>query len=233
MTRDAGTAAAPARVVVTVGTDHHPFDRLIDWTNDWLGSHPEQAAGFFVQSGTVSLRPACASSRFVDVETMSGLLDRADVLICHAGPETIASAWERGFLPIVVPRLPQFGEHVDDHQLRFALKLAELGRIWLAQTAAEFAGHLSEATRDPARLRADVPAADVDATVARFGELVEELVRRPRRRWPLRRQHQQVASQTGSQLPPRCRQDAARAGLGIESETKNPGRPDTHLTRSQ
>ena len=187
MTRVAGEQPAAPRVLVTVGTDHHPFNRLMGWTNDWLGAHPEQTAGFFVQSGTVTVPPACPSSQFLDVETMDGLLDETDVLVCHGGPETIAAAWERGFLPVVVPRLPQFGEHVDDHQLRFALKLAELGRIWLAQSAAEFTACLSDATRDPARLRANVPAAHTDAAVARFGELVEELVRRPRRRLPLRR----------------------------------------------
>jgi UDP-N-acetylglucosamine transferase subunit ALG13 len=177
---------------VTVGTDHHPFNRIISWTNDWLRLHPEQAPGFFVQSGAVSVIPACSSSQFLDVERMSRVLDGADVIVCHGGPESIAAAWERGLLPIVVPRLPQRGEHVDDHQVHFCLKLAELGRVWLAQTPAEFASSLSEATRDYARLRACVPAADVDAAVARFGQLVDEIVGRPRSRRPRRQQSRRV-----------------------------------------
>ena len=179
-----GLKSFSPRVVVTVGTDHHPFDRLIGWTNDWLRSHPEQAAGFFVQSGAVSAIPACPSSRFLDTRHMTKVLDEADVIVCHGGPESIATAWERGLLPIVVPRLPQLGEHVDDHQVHFCLKMAELGRVWLAQTPAEFASNLSEATRDHSRLRACVPAADTNAAVARFGQLVEELIPRPRRRLP-------------------------------------------------
>jgi UDP-N-acetylglucosamine transferase subunit ALG13 len=176
---------AGPRVVVTVGTDHHPFDRIIGWINDWLDAHPQQVRGFFVQSGAASVVPACPGSRFLDVGRLDAVLDEADVIVCHGGPASIAAAWARGLLPIVVPRRPQLGEHVDDHQVRFCLKLAELGRVWLAQTPAEFASKLAEAARDPARLRADVPAADVDAAVERFGELVEELVGRPRRRLPL------------------------------------------------
>jgi len=180
----AGPKSLSPQVVVTVGTDHHPFNRLINWTNDWLRSHPEQAARFFVQSGAVSVIPACPSSQFLDTQSMSKVLDEADVIVCHGGPESIATAWERGLLPIVVPRLPQLGEHVDDHQVHFCLKMAELGRVWLVQTPAEFASNLSQATRNHSHLRACVPAADANAAVARFGQLVEELVSRSRRRLP-------------------------------------------------
>lgn len=176
------SALAMVRVVVTVGTDHHPFDRLVRWINDWLTAHPEQAPSFFVQSGSASVVPACHGSRSVEAQRLDAMLDGADVIVCHGGPASIAAAWTRGLLPIVVPRLPQLGEHVDDHQVDFSVKLAELDRIWLAQTSAEFSSVMAAATRDPTCLRASVPAADVDSAVARFGELIEELVSRPRRR---------------------------------------------------
>lgn len=176
------SASAMSRVIVTVGTDHHPFDRLIRWINDWLTAHPEQVPAFFVQSGSTSLVPACNGSRSVGAQRLDAMLDGADVIVCHGGPASITAAWTRGLLPIVVPRLPQLGEHVDDHQVDFSMKLAELGRVWLAQTSAEFSSAMAAATRDPTCLRVSVPAADVDSAVARFGELIEELVGRPRRR---------------------------------------------------
>lgn len=176
---------ASPRIVVTVGTDHHPFDRLISWTNDWLSRHPEDVAGFFVQAGPSSVQPACPGSQFLDVGQLDALLDSANVIVCHGGPGCISGAWARGRVPIVVPRIPKLGEIVDEHQLDFCHKLADLRRIWLAQTPAEFAGLLEEATRDHARFRSSVPAADVEPAVARFGELVEELVSRSRYRLPL------------------------------------------------
>jgi UDP-N-acetylglucosamine transferase subunit ALG13 len=175
---------AGTRVAVTVGTDHHPFNRLIYWVNDWLETRPEQIPEFFVQSGAASVIPACPASRSLDVSQLAAVLDQADVIVCHGGPASIAAAWAREMLPIVVPRLPQLGEHVDDHQVTFCLKLAELGRISLAQTPEEFASSLAAAIADRTRSRAGVPAADVAATVARFGELVEQLLSEPRRRLP-------------------------------------------------
>ena len=183
----AAEALAPAspRIVVTVGTDHHPFDRIVSWTNDWLSRHPDQVADVFVQAGPASVQPACRGSQFLDVTQLDALLDLAEVIVCHGGPGCIADAWARGQVPIVVPRIPELGEIVDEHQIDFCGKLAELGRVWLAQTPAEYASLLEEATRDQARFRSCAPAADVEAAVARFGELVEELVSRPRRRRPL------------------------------------------------
>ncbi|HBW18036.1 MAG TPA: hypothetical protein DEH11_02965, partial [Actinobacteria bacterium] len=71
VTAAAGTSVSRTpRVVVTVGTDHHPFDRLISWINDWLGQHPEHADTFFVQSGAASVRPASASEPFLDADLL-------------------------------------------------------------------------------------------------------------------------------------------------------------------
>jgi UDP-N-acetylglucosamine transferase subunit ALG13 len=174
-----------AQIVVTVGTDHHPFDRLIEWTNDWLCRHPGQASSVFVQCGSASAAPACPASRFLDVGQLRALLDGADVLVSHGGPASIADAWARGQLPIVVPRRPELGEHVDDHQVDFCAKVAELGRVRLASTAAEFAGLLDEASADHSAFRTAIAPTDVDVAVARLGELVGELVNRPRSRLPL------------------------------------------------
>jgi UDP-N-acetylglucosamine transferase subunit ALG13 len=177
-----GRGPAGSRIVVSVGTDHHPFDRLISWTNDWLRCHPEHLPEAFVQSGTASVVPDCPGSPFVEAGELSALLDSAAVIVCHGGPVSIAEAWSRGQLPIVVPRVHKLGEHVDDHQVDFCRRIAKLGRIRLAQTAGGFAGLLDEATRDRTGFRARLPQADVDAAVARFGELFDDLVRHSRQR---------------------------------------------------
>lgn len=191
VTVGAGRPAAP-RTVVMVGTDHHPFDRLMGWTRDWLSLHPDQAARWFVQSGAASIIPDCPGSPYLAVGQLGELLDDADVIVCHGGPASVADAWSRGRLPIVVPRQPELGEHVDDHQVIFCRKVAELGRVALAQTPVDFAGLLAEAANDHSRFRASFPETDTEAAVARLAELVEELVSRPRRRLPLIRRGRQT-----------------------------------------
>lgn len=185
--RTGHASASTLRVVVVVGTDHHPFDRLVGWINGWLRQHPAQAAGFFVQSGTAVVTPACPWSPFLGVDQLDALLDRTDLIVCHGGPESIANAWARGQVPIVVPRLHQLGEHVDDHQLDFCRKIAGQGRVRLAETQPALAGLLRDAAHDIGGFRAAAPQAAAEEVVARFGALVEELVSQPRRRRRLTR----------------------------------------------
>jgi UDP-N-acetylglucosamine transferase subunit ALG13 len=168
--------------VVTVGTDHHPFDRLIRWINDWLGHHPEQAGAFFVQSGAAAVSPVSAGDQFLDGDQLDLLLDGAELVICHGGPGTISDAWSRGLRPLVVPRLRRFGEVVDDHQVDFCVKLAALGRVRLAQSVDELAESLDDFVAGRWERPTEVSVADVQAAVARFAVLVDGLVSRPRRR---------------------------------------------------
>jgi UDP-N-acetylglucosamine transferase subunit ALG13 len=70
---------------------------------------------------------AVRNLRAVDVlprDELSHLMGAARVVVCHGGPGTILEARAAGRVPIVVPRDPTFGEHVDDHQIRFVRWLA-------------------------------------------------------------------------------------------------------------
>jgi diacylglycerol kinase (ATP) len=48
------TPPAAPLLLVTVGTDHHPFDRLVRWVDGWLDGETGQAAGLrcLMQTGT-------------------------------------------------------------------------------------------------------------------------------------------------------------------------------------
>ena len=47
-------------------------------------------------------------------------------------------AWNLGKVPIVVPRRPTLGEHVDGHQLRFVARMQEEGRCIVPESYDEF-----------------------------------------------------------------------------------------------
>lgn len=169
------------RVLVTVGTDHHPFDRLVNWTNSWLAARLEPDAECYLQSGTTTVPLGCPGASFLTLEELTRRLDEADVIVCHGGPGSISAAWKRGRLPIVVPRLSALGEHVDDHQADFCQQIAGAGQIALAQTAEDFGLLLDKAVADPATFSISLTST-ADTAVARVGALIEELVARPRRR---------------------------------------------------
>lgn len=170
----------PPKVFVSVGTDHHPFDRLVKWVDDWLESLPPGAVDVFIQSGTSSTPRSARSKAYVASEEMESLLREAAAVVCHGGPGTIQEARRAGFVPIVVPRESARGEHVDDHQVHFTKRAADAGEAHVVRTEQALRELLDQALQDTERFRAAPPGGgDVDLAVQRFRVAVNDLFAQP------------------------------------------------------
>jgi UDP-N-acetylglucosamine transferase subunit ALG13 len=111
-------------ICVTVGTHDQPFTRLIG-ALALLG--PEELV---VQHGPAPPPAGMARAvRFMPFDELQLQIAAARVVITHAGVGSILAAVAAGHTPIVVPRLRRYGEHVDDHQLEFALALGRRGDV--------------------------------------------------------------------------------------------------------
>jgi len=83
-------------------------------------------------------------------------------------------------VPICIPRQSGLGEHVDDHQVRFATRVAAAGQVHLASTADELTALLERALDGDGGFRIDLAGADpAAAAVETFGRLVDRLFERP------------------------------------------------------
>lgn len=162
-------------VLASVGTDHHPFDRFVEWTEAWKSAHPDDKV--FTQYGTTTREPSAPAERYVEGHELASMFDQADAVVCHGGPSTIMEARSRGHLPIVIPRNPAFGEHVDEHQMRFARFMADKKSILLAETEEQLFEHLDAVLFHGVRDSSSFP--DASNTHARVGALVADLVSRP------------------------------------------------------
>jgi UDP-N-acetylglucosamine transferase subunit ALG13 len=163
-------------IFVTVGTDHHPFERAVRWADEWLARAGGDRARVLIQSGTSS-RPRHASwTAYLPHDELERSLEEATVVVCHGGPGTIMDARAAGHVPVVLPRRSDLGEHVDDHQVRFCDRMAERGDIHLARTQAEFDALLERALAHRAEFRTDAASGQIGDAVGRFGELVGQLV---------------------------------------------------------
>lgn len=58
---------------------------------------------------------------------LAAAVAEADVVVAHAGTGAALTAIEAGKVPVLVPRLARFGEHVDDHQVQIAAELSRRG----------------------------------------------------------------------------------------------------------
>jgi UDP-N-acetylglucosamine transferase subunit ALG13 len=111
-------------ILVTVGTEQYPFNRLMHWIETLLDHNLIQDE-IVVQYGNSTILPAGAKVyKFLKEERFQDLIQQASVIIAHCGEGTVLllDALDKPF--ILVPRSHSFKEHVDDHQVEMALALA-------------------------------------------------------------------------------------------------------------
>jgi UDP-N-acetylglucosamine transferase subunit ALG13 len=166
------------RIFVTVGTDHHPFDRLIRWIDEWLATGSRDSVDCLVQAGTSSSARRARSTSYVTYPEMDLALREASAVVCHGGPGTIMLALAAGKKPIVVPRRSALGEHVDDHQVVFARRVSQEGSILLAESQDRFRELLDWTIVHPERFRSDRRELEGEPAVEQVQQLVDELVSR-------------------------------------------------------
>lgn len=147
-----GDARVRQRLVVTVGTDHHPFDRLMGWVDELLRAGLVSPDEVTVQSGASRPPDGPNVRTFMARAELMALMGAADVIIGQAGPGTIMDARSVGRRPVVVPRLASLGEVLDDHQVTFARHLATTGAVALAEELPPLLSAVETALRDPHRM---------------------------------------------------------------------------------
>jgi len=136
-------------IFVTIGTQL-PFDRLVRAVDEWiLASETEhEVFGQVILSGKSAYRPR----NFQSVEHLSPqdyekYIDRADIVVSHAGMGTILTALTLGKIICVMPRRFDLGEHRNDHQLATVSKLRGLAGIFVAEEEDSVPATMDEALR--------------------------------------------------------------------------------------
>ena len=164
------------RVLVTVGSDHHPFDRLVRAVDEWVPSAAREVV-LVTQHGTARPPEHGEAFSYLPHEELLAHMRATDLLVTQGGPMGIIESRRLGIIPIVMPRLKANGEVVDDHQVDLCRHLGDLGEVWLVEEADEVAAVLDRAVANPAALRID-PVEEgehVRESVDRFAAAVAQL----------------------------------------------------------
>jgi len=162
-----------AEVVVAVGTVHHPFDRLIGWVDAWAETRADVTV--LVQRGTSAPTEHCPSADLLPHGELCQHFADSTVVVSHGGPSTVMDARMAGRLPLVVARDPDRGEHVDDHQQRFARHLDRHDLARVADDAESLHRLLDEAMEHPERFAVAFDDAAIRG-VTGFASKVDELL---------------------------------------------------------
>lgn len=106
-------------IFVTVGTHEQPFDRLVKAIDDLKADGTLQEE-VIVQTGYSTYIPKhCQWQKLFPYSQMVELIKDARIVITHGGPSSFIMPIQVGKVPVVVPRMYKFGEHVNDHQVNF------------------------------------------------------------------------------------------------------------------
>lgn len=114
-------------IFVTVGTQL-PFDRMLDMVSDVVAELSAESGSSIecvAQSGDTDKEWANIQKMgSVDTVAFAELLEKADVVISHAGMGTIIQCMSMAKPLVIVPRLSKYGEHRNDHQVDTAQEFA-------------------------------------------------------------------------------------------------------------
>ena len=104
-------------ILVTLGTQDKPFTRLLEEVEKLIKNKVINEK-VIVQAGHTKY-----TSKYMEIfdylpkDELEKLIDETSILITHAGVGTIFDALKRDKKIIAVPRLKEYGEHTNNHQL--------------------------------------------------------------------------------------------------------------------
>ena len=118
-------------IFVILGTQDKKFPRLLQAIQDVIDSGKiDKGEEIIVQAGSTKFKSE--NMKIIDymgVEEFEEYIDKARIIICHAGVGTILTALNKEKTIIAAARLKEFSEHVNDHQLQILENFKDKGYI--------------------------------------------------------------------------------------------------------
>ena len=117
-------------IVFTLGTIIFPFDRAVDWLELLLEQEIITEPILFQHGSTSVARldhPLLTSVTSLSKTEMQESIQRASLVISHAGQGSTRMLAKMKASFVLLPRLKCHDEHVDDHQLLFAQAVEQFG----------------------------------------------------------------------------------------------------------
>lgn len=116
-------------ILVMVGTQNNSFHRLLEQL-DRLIEDGKIKDKVIVQAGyTKYTSNNMKIIDFMPKDELEKLQEQADLIITHGGVGSIISSIEKGKKVIAIPRLHEYGEHVNNHQKEIVERFSKNGSI--------------------------------------------------------------------------------------------------------
>ncbi len=118
-------------ILVMLGTQNNSFHRLLEEIEKLLDKNKIKEE-VIIQAGYTKYQPQNEKMKvldFVPREELEKLQEKANFIITHGGVGSIITSLEKGKKVIAIPRLHEYGEHVNNHQKEIVEKFNKNGNI--------------------------------------------------------------------------------------------------------
>lgn len=145
-------------IFVCVGSRDYQFNRLLKALDD-LVAEGKLTDEIVAQTGLSEYEPKHYTwHRYLDQDVFKDYQRRADLIISHGGTGALVGALKMGKQVIAVPRLAQFGEHIDDHQTQVCGALAGEGYLRQVLDMKDLGDVIAACKADPIVKKYDKPS---------------------------------------------------------------------------
>ena len=108
------------KLFVPLGTQKFPFGRIITALNELVEQGRYKADEIVMQSALYPVKPEFTHLGLIPNEDFNRYMSEAEVVVTHSGVNSIISCMELSKPLVVCPRLHEYEEHVDNHQMEIA-----------------------------------------------------------------------------------------------------------------
>lgn len=104
-------------IFITLGNQNFQFSRLLKKIDSLVVSKSIQEPVIAQTGHTKYIGNAIQTFDFLEQEIFLDYIDRANLIITHAGTGSIINSLKKGKKLIAAARLSNYEEHIDDHQI--------------------------------------------------------------------------------------------------------------------
>jgi UDP-N-acetylglucosamine transferase subunit ALG13 len=153
-------------IFVTVGNANQGFGRLLQEVDRLAGQGLFKNEEVFLQTGHhPGFTPQYSQAQaFLGPDEFMQKMKDSSLLIAHGGC-TVLQALSLGKLPVVMPRMQRYDEHINDHQVFFVRALAQKERIVPAFEPPELEKAILLARQKGGRQSTPLPPSSIHAMI--------------------------------------------------------------------
>ena len=131
-------------ILVLLGTQDKPFTRLLKEI-DKLKNNKVIKEDIVVQAGLTKYKSKNMEIHgLIQIDELMKLMEKSDLVITHDGVGSILSALQLGKKVIAIPRLAEYGEHTNNHQIQIVNEFFNTGYILKCDNPSDLENVLKE-----------------------------------------------------------------------------------------